>query len=173
MDGKIEIERTARREELKHEIDSVKRLLSNLSDNHMRTGRGNPNMKNISKGTQWKKGQSGCPQGPPKSRVQFWRYICRFLDMLKAEVEGLDEDTLTLAQLGARKFSLAVAEGKWMHMKEVIDRELGRTKEGQGQEDSDVPKLIRLPFRIVNQQEISEVSEVPDETANSDVANSN
>jgi hypothetical protein len=112
--------------------------------------RGNPNIVAIGKATQYKKGDDR-PHGPTvtKAKLRYWRYVVEYLGMTRIMVEAMDEDDLTLAECGAKKFALAVADGKWLHTKEVIERELGRVKEGMGDTDSDGPKLIKMPFKIV------------------------
>lgn len=151
---KSDEERGERIATLKRKIAATKKILKQTAANPevdpCGPGRGNPNIVEIGKATQFKKGDNKI-HGPTitKKRIRFWRYVVEFLEMNRMEVEALDEDDLTCAESGARRFALAVADGQWLHMKEVIERELGRVKdEGQGSDDDDRPKLIKLPFKI-------------------------
>ncbi len=116
-------------------------------------GRGNPNIVEYGKSSQWPKGTSGNPGGKGrnlKKHLRFWKQVSVYLGWLYVDVERLEPDELTVRECGARKFALCVAKGNWLHMKEVIDRELGRPKEGGSESEvDDRPKLIKLPFGIM------------------------
>ena len=152
--NKFDEERGERIATLRRKIAATKKILKQTAANPEADpcgpGRGNKNIVEYGRKTQFRKGDNKV-HGPTitKKKIRFWRYVIEFLGMTRPEVEGLNEDELTCAELGARKFALAVADGQWLHMKEVIERELGRVKEGgQGDEDDDKPKLIKLPFKI-------------------------
>lgn len=140
----IEAEKTVRIKKLRNEIEDIKDRLK--TDFPSRAG--NPNLGSLHQGNRWKPGENGDQHGIPKVRIKFWSYVVGFLDMLMVEVNGIDNDTLTLGQLGAKKFALNVAEGRWAHTKEVIDRELGHKSEGQDAEEENKPRLIKLPFKM-------------------------
>ena len=135
------------KEEIKRDIAAVKSLLNEIPENEVGKKIGNPNLAEIGKATRWKKGQSGNPNGPGKKRVVFWRYVCDFLSLNREIVKAMDEDDLSLAQCGARQFALAVADGRWLQTKELIDRELGRVGEAKT-DNADEPKFIRLPIKV-------------------------
>jgi len=99
---------------------------------------------------RWKPGQTGNPNGQPSThkKIKFWLYVVNLLDMTMAEVLEIDENTMTLAQLGAKVFCVKVSEGKWAMVKEVIDRELGRIRELEEEDESGAPLLIKLPFKM-------------------------
>lgn len=72
---------------------------------------------------QWKPGQSGCPNGPPRAKTQFYRYLCKYLEMTAQQLKKLKPDNMTLSQRGALKTALLIAEGDWPRAKEVIERD--------------------------------------------------
>lgn len=138
---------------LKRKIAATKKILKQSAANPEAPfdgpGRGNPRIVEIGRASQFKKGDNKV-HGPTvtKKQIRFWRYVIEYLSMLKVEVEAMSEIDLTIAECGARKFALNVAEGKWIHTKEVIERELGRVREGTGEVDIEGPRLIKMPFKI-------------------------
>jgi|TARA_Y100000296_G_C5068522_1_gene203629 hypothetical protein len=133
--------------DLKKEIRDVKYKIANAED---KPGKGNKRLGSVAGiKNRWQPGNDGYGGGKAaKVRLRFWKYVKCFLDMQMVEVEEIDEDTLTLGQLGAKKFSLAVADGRWVQTKEVIDRELGKYSEGGDEEEEDKPRVIKMPFRV-------------------------
>ena len=84
-------------------------------------------------------------------RPTFWRYVVKILDLLKPEYDAIDENKLTMAEIGAMRFVQKVADGIWTQQKEVIDRECGRVPETiEDDFDSQKPKLIKLPFAMTS-----------------------
>lgn len=143
--GKAKITRVR---ELKSEILKVKDKLENVPESRRPgTGKGQ-GAEGFGVSSRWKPGENGSQRGPSKLRIKFWIYVVEFLDMLQEEVGSIDDETLTLGQLGAKRFALAVAEGNWARTKEVIIRELGDRSEGQDADDENKPRLIKLPFQM-------------------------
>jgi len=139
---------------IKRKIAGVKNALKTAPDPEQRADRGNRRgLTGKSPGSvacRWKPGETGNPNsaGKPK-KARFWRYVVRLLDMTRDEVDGIDESGMTLAQLGAKSFCLKVAEGKWAMVKEVIDRELGRIREMEEEDESGAPLMVKLPFKML------------------------
>lgn len=84
-------------------------------------------------------------------RPTFWKYVVKILDLLKPEYDAINENSLTMAEIGAMRFVQKVADGIWTQQKEVIDRECGRVPETiEDDFDSQKPKLIKLPFAMTS-----------------------
>ncbi len=82
---------------------------------------------------QFKPGESGNPEGPPRHRTQLWVYFCRYMAMTDAELAKLDESKLTQSQKTALAVVRKAAEGKAAGVetlaKYVTDREEGKATE--------------------------------------------
>jgi hypothetical protein len=82
---------------------------------------------------QFKPGQSGNPNGPPKHRTQLWTYFCWYMALTDAELAKLDRKTLTQAQQTALKLVENAKKGKYTgseHLaRHVFDREEGKAVE--------------------------------------------
>lgn len=82
---------------------------------------------------QFKPGESGNPDGPPKHRTQLWVYFCRYMAMTDAELDKLDESKLSQSQKTALAVVRKAAEGKASGVetlaKYVTDREEGKATE--------------------------------------------
>lgn len=135
--------------EIRREIAAVKDIL----DPQRKRARANPGLVEAGKKYRWKPGQSGNPGGRTSEKLRYWAYVVDFLKMTRSLVEAYDETYMTCAQLGAKKFALAVADGRWIYTKEVIERELGRAKDVVDNSDEYGPKLIQLPFGILKNEE--------------------
>lgn len=81
-------------------------------------------------GRKFKPGVSGNPAGPPKGRVQLWRYFGKFMGMTEAKLEKLDREKMTLAELTALKLVENMKDGKSSGSerlaRHVFDREEGK-----------------------------------------------
>lgn len=82
---------------------------------------------------QFKPGQSGNPNGPPKHRTQLWTYFCRYMALTDAELAKLDLSKLTQAEQTALKLvqdaKLGKNSGSERLARHVFDREEGKTIE--------------------------------------------
>jgi len=82
---------------------------------------------------QFKPGESGNPQGPPKRRVQLWTYICRYFALSELALEKLDARKLTCAQRWALRIVKSTQKQGFATMdrfaRYVIDRDEGRPTE--------------------------------------------
>jgi len=82
---------------------------------------------------QFKPGQSGNPNGPPKHRTQLWTYFCRYMALTDAELATLDRKKLTQAQQAALKLVQNAKKGKYSGSerlaRHVFDREEGKAVE--------------------------------------------
>jgi len=82
---------------------------------------------------QWKPGQSGNPNGPPKRRTQLWVWFCKYMDMTDAELKKLDTKELTQAQQSALKLVKNMKSGKCSGSerlaRHIFDREEGKAVE--------------------------------------------
>lgn len=73
-------------------------------------------------------GVSGNPSGRPKGSVNLWARVRRIL--MEETVDGG-----TVADQVAKALVDAAKEGKWPHLKEIIDREEGPIAVSRGDED--------------------------------------
>jgi len=82
---------------------------------------------------QFKPGQSGNPNGPPKPRTQLWTYFCWYMGMTDAELAKLDRKRLTQAQQTALKLVENAKEGRYSGSERLaryaIDRDEGKVIE--------------------------------------------
>ena len=69
------------------------------------------------------------PNGPPKAKTQFYRYVCKYLSMTPKQIKAIDKDGLTLSQRGALKTALKIADGEWSQIREIIERDEGKVTE--------------------------------------------
>jgi len=92
----------------------------------------------------WKPGESGNPNGPPRAKIQLFRYICLYLEMTPAQLKRIDQNKLTMSQLAAIKTVMKMAnQGEWQRVKEMIDRE---TRDKTGADE-----LVKLIIEYVDQ----------------------
>jgi len=134
--------------DLRREIAAIKDILSPQRI----ARRQRPGLVEAGKKYRWKPGQSGNPGGRTSEKLRYWAYVVDFLKMTRHLVESYDETYLTCAQLGAKKVAVAVADGRWIYTKEVIQRELGRIPDTVADGDEYGPKLIQLPFGILKNE---------------------
>ena len=73
----------------------------------------------------WKPGQSGNPAGPPKSKVQFWRYVQQYSEMTDAQIDKIDRSKLSQSQKGALEYAIKLSQCEWQQVKEALDRDEG------------------------------------------------
>ena len=73
----------------------------------------------------WKPGQSGNPAGPPKMKVQFWRYVQQYSEMTDAQIDQIDRSKLSQSKIAALVFVKLMAAGNWHQVKEALDRDEG------------------------------------------------
>jgi len=82
---------------------------------------------------QFKPGQSGNPNGPPKHRTQLWTYFCRYMNMTDADIKNLKKSTLTQSQQTALKLVENAKEGRYSGSERLaryaIDRDEGKVVE--------------------------------------------
>jgi len=83
-------------------------------------------LKNLKK---FKRGVSGNPAGPPTQKMHLWRHIQNYAAMDPKQLRGLDLEGLSMAQLTARGYVLAMTKGDWQRIKEALDRDDGRPSE--------------------------------------------
>ncbi|MHC4681940.1 MAG: DUF5681 domain-containing protein [Planctomycetota bacterium] len=62
---------------------------------------------------QFKPGESGNPNGPPKHRTQLWTYFCKYMSLTDTELAKLDRSKLTQAQQTALKLVQNAKAGKY------------------------------------------------------------
>jgi hypothetical protein len=109
--------------------------------------------KNPPKEHQFPSGQSGNPSGPPKSKVQLWRYFCNFMAMTDAQLKKLDRKKLTQAQQAALKLVEDMKNGKYTGSQrfaiQVFDREEGRP----------VEHVVIEPGDVLTDEECEEIRE--------------
>ena len=136
-------------DELKSQIAAFKKLINEGEPDAAAgtLGKGHKDFGQISTATRFKPGNN-LGSKKTKPRPTFWKYVCNYLGMLRAEVEGMEDDLLTCAQQGAKRFALSVADGKWLQTKEILDRELGRPNDPILEDDTSRPKLVNLPFKV-------------------------
>jgi hypothetical protein len=91
-------------------------------------GYGNP-----PKDHQFKPGESGNPKGPPKRRTNLWVWFCKYMELTRKQIEKLDRDKLTAAQLSALTMVEKTMNGQYTASerlaKHVFDREEGKPTE--------------------------------------------
>ena len=85
--------------------------------------------------TQFSKGESGNPAGPPVRRTQLWVWFCKFMDMTDKELAKLNRKKLTQAQQTALKLVENAKDGKYSGSerlaRHVFDREEGKALQTQ------------------------------------------
>jgi hypothetical protein len=82
---------------------------------------------------QFKPGESGNPNGPPRHRVNLWVWLSKYMAMTQAELDGLDREKLTAAQRTALKLVEKAMDGERSGAERMarycIDRDEGRAVE--------------------------------------------
>ncbi len=82
---------------------------------------------------QFRPGQSGNPDGPPRHRTHLWLWICQYMRMTAEERAKVDRAKLTAAQETAFKIVEQAIEGKGAGserlMRYCVDREEGKAVE--------------------------------------------
>jgi len=82
---------------------------------------------------QWRPGESGNPDGPPRHRTNLWVYFTKYMAMTAEQRAAIDHSKLTAAQETALKMVENAVQGQGCgaeHMaRYVIDREEGKAAE--------------------------------------------
>ena len=93
-----------------------------------KVGPGNPPKEH-----QFKPGESGNPNGPPRHRTNLWVWFCKYSDMTDEQLAKLDRKKLTQAQQTALKIVEQGTSGgkpEWERMaRYIVDREEGKAAE--------------------------------------------
>lgn len=91
----------------------------------------------------WAKGQSGNPAGPPKAKVQFWRYVQQYSALTLDDIDKIDRKTLSLSKLGALEYALKLSHCEWSQVKEALDRDEGAiVKKQETKLETDQPATL-------------------------------
>ncbi len=82
---------------------------------------------------QFKAGESGNPNGPPRRRTQLWVWFCKYMSMTDTQLKGLVKKKLTQSQQTALKLATDMVSGKYTSSerlaRHVFDREEGKAVE--------------------------------------------
>ncbi len=107
---------------------------------------GNPKLAFISKGTQWKKGQSGNPKGSPKKTHSITMHLRE--ELAKVGEDGKSKaQTIAEGMVAAAMFPVAVT-GSAKVLGEVLDRTEGKVTQPIGG-DRDQPLIIKVVYEDV------------------------
>jgi len=110
----------------------TKKRASTTTDNAATQGE-KPSYGKPPKEHQFKPGQSGNPNGPPKGRTHLWTYYTRYMAMTDAELAKLDRKKLTAAQQTALNLVRNAQAGEGCGAEKMarycIDREEGKAVE--------------------------------------------
>jgi hypothetical protein len=102
--------------------------VSQRDRDHYKVGPGCPPKEH-----QFKPGQSGNPNGPPKARTHLWTYFTQYMAMTADERERIDRTKLTAAQETALKMVERAIKGKGCGFERlaryIVDREEGKAAE--------------------------------------------
>lgn len=104
-------------------------------------------------GNRFESGASGNPAGPPKSKVQLWRYFCNFMEMTDIQLKRVVKKKLTQAQKTALKLVTDMVSGQYsgsQHLaRHVFDRDEGRP----------VEHVVIEPGDVLTDEECEEIRE--------------
>ena len=82
---------------------------------------------------QFKPGQSGNPDGPPKRRTNLWVWFCKYMAMTDAQIARLDKNQLTQSQQTAlglvKRVKAGEKTGSTRMARYIVDREEGKAVE--------------------------------------------
>ena len=98
---------------------------------------------------QVKPGEVLNPNGPPKAKVQLWRYFCDYMELSTEQLKKeAAKSKLSMSRRAALKLVEAVAKGKWPQAKEILDRTEGKVLQGVnlGGELGAVIRIIDTPM---------------------------
>ena len=111
-----------------HETPDSENLAVRQGDDESKVGPGNPPKEH-----QFRPGQSGNPDGPPRHRTNLWVYFTQYMAMTAGQRAAIDRSKLTAAQETALKMVEKAVQGQGCgaeHMaRYVIDREEGKAAE--------------------------------------------
>jgi hypothetical protein len=109
-------------------MNSAESLPAEQRENDYKVGPGNP-----PKEYQFRPGQSGNPDGPPKHRTNLWVWFTKYMNMTDAEIDGLEKTKLTQVQHVAlnlvEKVKAGERVGSTTLARYIVDREEGKAAE--------------------------------------------
>ena len=87
----------------------------------------------------FKKGEVSNPNGPPRARVQLWRYICQYMDMTDKELASIKKSDLTLSQQAVLNLARSMLIPKnYQPIRDVIDRSEGKVPDHIVQQTAEI-----------------------------------
>jgi hypothetical protein len=96
---------------------------------------------------QFKPGESGNPDGPPKHRTNLWVWLCNYMGMTANERAEIDRTKLTAVQETALKMVERAVEGRGCGFERlaryIVDREEGKAVEHIAFDDDDEREHMR------------------------------
>jgi hypothetical protein len=102
--------------------------VSQRNDDDYKVGRGRPPKEH-----QFKAGESGNPDGPPKGRTHLWTHFTKYMAMTDTRIATLNRDKLTQAQHVAlnlvEKIKAGEKIGSTAFARYIVDREEGKAAE--------------------------------------------
>lgn len=113
-----------------------------------RKGRHPNSLANLKK---FQPGQSGNPKGTPRPRCYIYYYICKYMEMTKAEFSELAKADLTISQRAAYHTVIKMGEGEWQRIREIMDRDdkqADRDADRDAESPKDVVRLITSPLAV-------------------------
>ena len=115
-------------EATEHEAQNLGILAVWQGDDDYKVGPGHPPRE-----YQFKPGESGNPDGPPKHRTNLWVWFTKYMNMTADERDKVDRTTLTAAQETALKMVEKAIKGKGCGFERlaryIVDREEGKAAE--------------------------------------------
>ena len=110
------------------EVQNRDILAVRQGDDDYRVGPGHPPKEH-----QFKPGESGNPDGPPKHRTNLWVWFTKYMNMTADERAKVDRTKLTAAQETALKMVEKAVQGKGCSFERlaryIVDREEGKAAE--------------------------------------------
>jgi len=161
MDAEQEQSKVEKIADLRRDIAAKKACLIDAPGNKLKNAFSLRGKSTGSRKNQFQKGRVPSEEEKEKRdksrRPKFWVHIVKILDMSKDDAQSLlDDDSvyLSMAEEGAIRFCQKVANGVWVQQQEVIQREMGRNKEFEdNDDDGNIPRVITMPFKMLRTED--------------------